>query len=75
MRFRHWVMFVEVLVVIAMVVTIAIQVHNISRLQSKIENNQAFSLQGYLEEEYVPEQLEALTVDDLSRMGGVVWGE
>lgn len=56
-------------------VTILIQGRRIARGRSEMKSGQAYSMERYLEEEFIPRSLEEKTADELSEMGGVLWGE
>jgi len=56
-------------------VTILIQDRMISRRQSEMESCQAYSMERYLEEEFIPKRLEEKNTDELSEVGSVLWGK
>jgi hypothetical protein len=64
-----------VLILVGACVTILIQGRIIARSRSEMKSGQAYSMGRYLEGEFIPQSLEEKTTDELSEMGGVLWGE
>ena len=56
-------------------VTILIRDRMNARRRTEMECGQAYSVERYLEEEFIPKRLEKKTTNELSEMGSVLWGE
>ena len=56
-------------------VTILVQGRVIARKKSGMESGQAYSMERFLEEEFIPGRLEKETTDELSKTGSVLWGK
>lgn len=75
MKLKHYLMLMGFLAVGTLAMMNILKDRKISRLESEIEASHALSLQTQIETQYVPAQLDALTSDELSEMGGVMWGD
>jgi len=75
MKTKRAVVLIVLALLVGTCVTILIQNRMMARKQSKMESGQAYSVERYLEEEFIPTALGEKTTDELSEMGSVLWGE
>lgn len=75
MKMKRVLTLVVLALLVGMCVTILIQNRMIARSRTEMKSGQAYSVERYLEEEFIPTRLEEKTADELSEAGSVLWGE
>ena len=74
-KMKRAVILIVLALMVGIFVTILIQNRMMVRKRSEMESGQAYSMERYLEEEFIPTALGEKTKDELSKMGSVLWGE
>jgi hypothetical protein len=72
-RYRHLLVAVPIILILAVAGWIALRERKISHLKAENEALKNAKDQYSVEHDYIPQELNKKTTDELSEMGGVIW--
>ena len=74
-RIRRYIFFLLIGIILALAIYAFIQRQRINRIEHEMIMEQFSTYQEYVSEEYLPDLLNEKTTDELTDMGGVLWGD
>ena len=73
--FRGWLVAGVVMFIIALIVFGVLQTNRLRSMEVENRAQEYRQEQVRIEKEYIPARLDKKTTDELSKMGGLLWGE